>query len=88
MNRLLLNQMYLFLCRLSRSGKTGVVFVLLVAVVSSIVLHTKGLNMDDSIAQWTTTPLVVMAAVAVLAELVSSMMRVHLLQAADRGVRR
>ncbi|MBY9629187.1 hypothetical protein KUU78_31130 (plasmid) [Pseudomonas aeruginosa] len=85
MNRLLLKEMYLFLCRLSRVGKAGVVFVLFLAVVSSVVLHTKGLNMDDSIAQWTTTPLIVMAAMAVLAELASSMMHVHLRQTADRG---
>ncbi|HDR8990724.1 TPA: hypothetical protein QDA93_003354 [Burkholderia vietnamiensis] len=88
MNQLLLNQMIVFLNRLSRLGKIGVVFVILLAVASSIVLHTKGLSMDDSIAQWTTKPLVASAALAVIAELVSSMLRAQLRQVAVRGVKR
>ncbi|HHV7525229.1 TPA: hypothetical protein ACUNF5_006781 [Burkholderia orbicola] len=88
MNQSLLNQMIVFLNRLSRLGKIGVVFVLALAVVSSIVLHTKGLSMDDSIAQWATKPLIASAALAVIAELVSSMMRVQLRPAAARGAKR
>ncbi|CAH2784396.1 MAG: hypothetical protein PPHEINF_4839 [uncultured Paraburkholderia sp.] len=87
MNQLLLNQMIVFLNRLSRLGKIGVVFVIVLAVVCSIVLHTKGLSMDDSIAQWTTKPLMASAALAVIAELVSSMFRVQLRQVADRGMK-
>lgn len=88
MNQLLLNQMIVFLNRLSRLGKIGVVFVIFLAVVTSIVLHTKGLSMDDSIAQWTTKPLIASAALAVIAELVSSMIRVHLRQVANQGMKR
>ena len=88
MNQLLLNQMIVFLNRLSRLGKIGVVFVIAFAIVCSIVLHTKGLSMDDSIAQWTTKPLMASAALAVIAELASSMLRVQLRQVADRGMKR
>ncbi|WP_045762381.1 hypothetical protein [Xanthomonas albilineans] len=76
-NKLLLNEIIIFLNRLSRLGKIGVFLVIVTAVVCSMVLHTTGLSMDESIAQWTTKPLIASAALAVIAELVSSMLRVQ-----------
>lgn len=77
MNKFLLNQIIISLNLLSRLGKIGVLFVIAIAVVCSMVLHTKGFSMDESIAQWTTKPIIASAALAVIAELVSSMLRVQ-----------